>query len=86
MKIQIDNKTVLHVAEEYYAPMKRIKKKEGYIWTEYKWFSNLERCIKYLVQQRLAEKKETVQLSEFLKMYKELHNEIRELLAQNNVF
>lgn len=88
MEIQIDDKTRLRITDEYFAPMKWVKNKNkriGDSWVEYKWFSKLESCIRYLTQKKLAEKKVVVQLSEFITMYKEAREEIRSLLTANGL-
>ena len=80
MIIQIDDKTRLSVTSEYFAPMK-IKKRKGVdTWEEYRWFTSLEHCIKFLTQKKLAEKKVVIQLKEFLTEYRKTATEIKEIL------
>ena len=77
---------MLNVTPEYYAPMKRIRSKGDDYWEEYRWYSSLEYCIRYLVQKRIAEKDVTVQLNEFVKIFKKAYDDIQSKLAANGVF
>ena len=70
MEVQIDGKNRIRIAPEYFAAMKLCQRKESTEWIEYKWFTSLEECIKYLTQRRLAQREGCYNLENFLMEYK----------------
>jgi len=85
MEIVISDKIRIGVTPEYFA-LKHPEITKGVVsWREIKWFSSLERCILYVVQEELSLKEEEVDLGGFLTAFRGLTEEVLSKIKTGNI-